>query len=327
MKKILIASTALTMLAGAASADVTVAGKGYFGLQYYSKPAAGMKKTVLYSRLQFEIKGSKTTDSGLTFHGKVRIRSQQDMSHAGATPINAGQVGVTAGPLDVTVGNVSDAIDALTLYWNSELGICGCGGETLNYIARGNGFNGYSSQGGGNNGVLATYTVGTLVVRASYQSHNNLSATKGEAALSVAYKAGPLSFELGYVDNKRSASIAQLGYQGYTGVVEYALGNSNIGLAYGSSKDTDGATGVKDKSVNTVTLYGNTKFGATTVQAFVSNTSVPAPGGVVTANFRKVTYGLGGAYDLGSGAAMVGSVRTTNTKGGTYADLGVTFSF
>ncbi|MBI1220228.1 MAG: porin [Rhodobacteraceae bacterium] len=326
MKKILIASTALTMLAGAASAEVTIAGSGYFGLQYYSKPAAGMKKTVLYSRLQFDVNASKTTDSGLTFHGKVRIRSQQDMGTAGATPINAGQVGVTAGPLDVTVGNVSDAIDALTLYWDSELGISGSGGETLNYINQGNGFNGYSSQGGGDNGVLVTYTVGTLVVRASYESHNNLTATKGEAAVSVAYKTGPLSFELAYVDNQHSAAVAQFGYQGYTGIVEYALGNSNVGLAYGSSKDTTPAN-VKEKSINTVTLYGNTKFGATTVQAFVSNTSVPAPGGVAMTNFRKVTYGLGGSYDLGSGAAMVGSVRTTNTKGGTYADLGVTFSF
>lgn len=299
MKKILIASTALVLAAGTASADVTLAGGGYFGIKHDASVTAPTNKTQLIDRLQIDITGSKTTDSGLTFHGHFRIRS--NAYHTPSTPVNAGQVGITAGGLDVSVGNVSDAIDALSLYWNSEIGLCGCGGETLQ-----NGIVGYSSTGAGNNGVLATYTMGSLVVRAGYQSEGNTSASTHESSLSVAYKAGALSFELGGLHQNGSGSAE-------TAVVEYALGNSNIGLAYGHNG--------WDAYGNIVTLYGNTKFGATTVQAFVSHSSKLA-----IATGTKTTYGVGASYDLGSGAAVVGSVRQQFAKK-VYADLGVKFAF
>jgi outer membrane protein OmpU len=314
MKKILIASTALTMLAGAASADVTLGGLGYFGLTY-DKHAGDLaipeQKVQLLDRLQFEIKGSKTTDSGLTFHGKVRMRSQRDVSHGNTTTaVNGGQVGVTAGGLDVTVGNVSDAIDALSLYWDSEIGLCGCGGETLTVP-----FVGYTSYGGGANGVLATYTAGSLVVRGSVMSNDHFKGTKPEAAISVAYKVGALSMEAGYV--QQSASATQTKYNGATLVVEYALGSSNIGLAAGHNGGD--VAGAANKTI--VTLYGNTKFGATTVAAFASQA-----GGMAAGETTKTTYGIGASYDLGSGAALVGHVRTDRTKD-TLADLGVKFAF
>ncbi len=307
MKKLLIATTALTLVAGAASADVTLAGSGYFGMKYdgsNTSVAGTPKKTQLIDRFQIDIKASKTTDSGLTFHGKLRIRSNATTAIGGSTTnVNAGQVGVTAGGLDVSVGNVSDAIDALTLYWNSEIGLCGCGGETLQ-----NGIVGYQSTGGGNNGVLVTYTMGDLVVRGGYQqTGGQLNGADNEASASVAYKMGALSFELGYL-NQQGAT----GGSASTAVVEYALGNSNIGLAYGNSYDDFGTI---------LTLYGNTKFGATTVQAFVSQSSKLS----ATAS-TKTTYGVGASYDLGSGAAIVGSVRQQYSKKA-YADLGVKFAF
>lgn len=320
MKKLLIATTALTLVAGAASADVTLAGSGYFGMKYdgsNDSTTGFSKKTQLIDRFQIDIKASKTTDSGLTFHGKLRIRSNATGTNdnvtgataatgttalSSTTNVNAGQVGVTAGGLDVSVGNVSDAIDALTLFWNSEIGLCGCGGETLQ-----NGIVGYSSTGGGNNGVLVTYTMGDLVVRGGYQqTGGQVNGAKNEASASVAYKMGALSFELGYLNQQGKGNAS-------TAVVEYALGNSNIGLAYGhNSYDAYG---------NIVTLYGNTTFGATTVQAFVSQSSkLPVTGGT------KTTYGVGASYDLGSGAAIVGSIREQSSKKA-YADLGVKFAF
>lgn len=321
MKKILIASTALVMAAGvaqAATSDFQLDGSGYFGLGYYSKPAAGIRKTQLLDRFQVDVNGSKTTDSGLTFYGKYRIRSnayQAGPGGSGTTSVNGGQVGIKAGGLDVAVGNVSDAIDALTLYWNSEIGLCGCGGETLNFV----GFDGYSSTGAGANGVLVTYTMGNLAVRGSYQSHTNTTNAKGEAAVSVAYKVGALSMEAGYVKRPHGAAAGTAGYTGATIVFEYALGNSNIGFAAGQNKNTS-AAGVKAANINVETLYGNTKFGATTVQAFVSHANnLPAAD-------SSTTYGIGAKYDLGSGAAIVGSVRKDWNKA-TYADLGASFSF
>ncbi|MDE3029854.1 MAG: porin, partial [Paracoccaceae bacterium] len=109
MKKILIATTALVLVAGAASADVTIAGSGYFGLGYDRTGASATQgKTFLIDRFQLDFKASKTTDSGLTFHGNLRVRSQNNIN---PTSFNGGAVGVTAGGLDVSVGNVTDAYD------------------------------------------------------------------------------------------------------------------------------------------------------------------------------------------------------------------------
>ncbi|OIQ80166.1 porin [mine drainage metagenome] len=306
MKKILIATTALVLVAGAASADVTVAGSGYFGLKYDSgNKAAGMNNTYLFDRTQLDIGGSKTTDSGLTFHGKFRVRSN---SYTTANNINGGQVGITAGGWDVSVGNIADAIDAMSLYYNSEIGLSGQGGETI----YGWPFNGYDSYGLGNNGVLATYPVGNLIVRGSVQTGTvNTTGTKNENAVSVFDKFGALSLEAGYVEKQNS-------FHAVTAVAEYALGTANVGLAYGSVKYT--ATGVTNA---TTTLYGNTTFGATTVSAFVSNTTNVA---------QKSTYGVGASYDLGSGAAIKGAIRKDNGLNSTgtddtVADLGVAFKF
>jgi outer membrane protein OmpU len=319
MKKILIASTALVMAAGVAQADTanfTLSGGSYFGLGYYSKPATGVRKTQLLARTQVDIKGSKTTDSGLTFYGKFRIRSNAYQSgpavlsstatgghtNSGTTTVNAGQVGVTAGGLDVAVGNVADAVDASSLYYNSEVGICGCGGETLRA-----GIEGYSSTGGGNNGVLVTYTMGSLIMRAGYQSNGNTTNANGEASVSVDYSAGAFKVGAGYLHQKGTGGE-------YTVQAEYGFGNSTVGVAAGHGFNNAG---------NIYTLYGSTTFGATTVQAFVSSRQklVAALG-----ETEKTTYGIGAKYDLGSGASIVGSVRRDEFKA-TYADIGAEFAF
>ncbi|MEO6299491.1 MAG: hypothetical protein ABIO62_07650, partial [Paracoccaceae bacterium] len=69
------------------------------------------------------------------------------------------------------------------------------------------------------------------------------------------------------------------------------------------------------------TLYGSTTFGATKVTAFASTAQ-----NLIGAETRKTSFGVGASYDLGSGAAIVGNVRTDRTKD-TLADLGVTFKF
>ena len=325
MRKLLIATTALTMLAGAASADVTLVGLGYFGLQYNSKPSAGKQKTQLLDRLQIDIKASKKTDSGLTFFGKFRIRSNQYQTKLpdGSTSINAGQVGVSAGGLSVAVGNVSDAIDAMNTYYDSELGLCACGGETLSVPIET-----YDKYLGGHNGVLAIYTMGDLVARASWQTNGNAIGTAGEGALSFDYKVGAFKIAAGYV---HSDSNGAGGYAGSTVVIEYALGNSMLGLAAGNNSGS--YTGGSDffygsptqpaLNKTIVTLYGSTKFGATTVEGFVSQA-----GGLdtIAKELTKTTYGVSASYDLGSGAAVVGSIQTTRKKN-TYVDLGASFSF
>jgi outer membrane protein OmpU len=166
--------------------------------------------------------------------------------------------------------------------------------------------------------------MGDLVVRGGYQqTGGQLNGAKNESSVSVAYKMGALSFEVGYL-NQQGAGSAE------TAVVEYALGNSNIGLAYGhTSKGISNAVGTLGSYTygagNVVTLYGNTTFGATTVTAFVSHASEIYLATGAT-DSTKTTYGVGASYDLGSGAAIVGSIREQYSKKA-YADLGVKFAF
>jgi outer membrane protein OmpU len=72
MKKLLIATTALVATTGVAVADVTISGLGRFGLDYNSGAAAGTTKTQIDARLRFNIDASMTTDTGVTFGGRIR---------------------------------------------------------------------------------------------------------------------------------------------------------------------------------------------------------------------------------------------------------------
>ena len=319
MKKILIATTALVLVAGAASADVTIAGSGYFGLGYDKNGASATQgKTYLIDRMQLDFKASKTTDSGLTFHGHIRVRAENDIT---TTQPSGGDVGVTAGGLDVSAGNVTDAYDASGVVYNSEIGICGCGGEVVTRAAEA------SSGGHGHEAILATYTMGNLIGRLGYQQTGGNGVGNGEASIGVEYTMGSLHLVAGYLDGKANGAgsevenpggaklVAGSKYRGGWIGAQYAIGSSNVGLLAGSNS----ADGYSNQTI--VTLYGNTKFGATTVSAFVSSANKE-----VDADLTKTTYGIGASYDLGGGAAMVGHVRTDRTKD-TLGDLGVTFSF
>lgn len=316
MKKILIASTAMMLLAGAASADVTLSGSGYFGLNYDkdgvstdtdpTAPDFGKSiKTTVLSRLQLDIAFSSTTDTGLTFFGSYRIRDgQSDPGVTGGVPnVNGGLIGVSSGGLSLSVGNATDAVDAMSTYYDSEIGICGCGGETLSIP-----FATSQSTGAGFDGILATYTTGGLIARISYLQTNGNGAGHGQTGVSFDYKTGNLSVGLGYTSGT--------GYNGTVFVAEYALGAYNLGFAAGDNSIDGG-----DDNGMIYTLYGSTTFGATKVQAFVSSAS-----DLMTGETEKTTFGIGGSYDLGSGAAIVGHVRTSRTKD-TLGDLGVTFKF
>ena len=70
-KKLLTASTALTLVAGAASAEVTFSGYRRFGLAYDSSvsKADNKAKAKISERLQLNSDVSKTTESGITFGG------------------------------------------------------------------------------------------------------------------------------------------------------------------------------------------------------------------------------------------------------------------
>ena len=86
MKKILLTTTALTMLAGAAAADISISGTARMGV---SHNAAGANAgTTVNNRMRVNFNGSGETDGGLTFGAHLRIQSGGNVTAGAATWIS-----------------------------------------------------------------------------------------------------------------------------------------------------------------------------------------------------------------------------------------------
>ena len=155
MKKVLLATSALVAFAGAAAADVSLAGYARGGITVLEGDS-----TVI-NRVQLTFSGSVETDSGITAGAKTRIRVTN--GGAGGTGANGGQVFFSSNGLTVQMGNIDGPID-------------GYGAGTLVGVAGGN-FQGYvntndalayTSNGVGANGVQASFSAGGLSMAAAY---------------------------------------------------------------------------------------------------------------------------------------------------------------
>ena len=314
MKKILLATAAIALTAGAASADgVSISGYGRFGISYNKDRATlvpAQNKTQITSRLRLNIVATKTTDSGVEFGGQFRM--QHDQNTTGGM-LNAAKFWAKSGAFKLEVGNISDAIDLMSTIYNSEVGLLAssAGDPSISFIGYASGP--YAAANTNAVGVGAIYEMGSVILRASYLTPDQTGVTaktpaagNAETAVSVDYHAGNLSLGAGYVSNG-----AYTTNNDYIVSAEYALGSYNIGAIY-QDGDTFGAVG--DKAL--ITLYGNTTFGATTVNAYVAS---GGPAGSSTG------VGLGVGYDIG-GATLLGSIQRTLAKN-TVADFGVKFSF
>ncbi|MGV8988279.1 MAG: porin [Cypionkella sp.] len=325
MKKILLATTVLVGFAGAASADVTVSGYGRFGLDYYSLPGAGFSKTVVSSRLRFNIDAKMTTDGGVTFGGRVRLQSDANDSSnrldidpiTGAPSSTAisqpslspAMLYATANGMRLEVGNANTAFDSAALFYDSEMGF------TSSSAGEGAGdFYAFSTDpyAADRMGVFFSYSSGPLNARISYinpsQSLDNLpTGVAAEGGISVDYKFGQFTVSVAGVQN---GSGKDGNDQTFVGVA-YALSDvANIGLNYYDQQDVYG---------NTTTLYGNYVMNAITLRGYITNNDLDT-------NKNKTIVGVGADYDLGGGAMISGSIRP-DFAGETNADIGVKFNF
>ncbi|TMV68015.1 porin [Thioclava sp. BHET1] len=350
MKKLLIASTALTLVAGAASADVTFSGYGRFGLAYNSTDGnisssdgghtAEKSKLQVSERLQLNIDVSKTTDSGITFGGRTRLRWNANDTDGNFSPAD---LYVKSGGLKVEVGNANEAIDSMNTYYNGEIGLTGNGNaDPLNYASAY--FYTFSSQSYSNSGqvgVMATYSVGDFVGRLSYYNPNqqakNLSTWQdhaaGELAGSVDYKFGDLQVGAGFAHNAGGNFGANL----YLVTAEYAIGDTNIGAVVARASSFQGYVVSSDpgnlpsttkyvKGFTQGELYVNHKFGPVTLAGYINKSNQDSAASYDGTDYSKMGAGIGASYDLGSGARLTGSYQRL-VNGENYADLGVVFSF
>lgn len=305
MKKILLATTAVALSAGIASADVALSGSARMGLYYNGT------NTVLNKRMTVNIDATTETTSGLTFGARMRIRSSQggttltdsanDTTTVGAVASGA-RVYMKTGAIEIGAGNIWGAIDSMPNLYGSEVGLTALSdaGVVTNSVTNGWGYDGFSSTGVGSEGVEVIFSAGSFAGHLSYSEPvlSSGAASVERMAAHVAYTMNDWTFALGVQDSSLNTEDKTVL------TVAGKVGDFGVGFA---AADNDG--------VRKIALNGSATFGATTVNGFVADDE----SGVDTA------YGLGVSYDLG-GASLVGGIEH-DASGNDTADLGVSFSF
>lgn len=315
MKNLLLASTALIGLAGAAAADVTISGYGRFGLDYNEGAAAGTNETTVHTRLRFNIDAKTETDTGVVFGGRVRL---QDQSGQGGGDLSAALLYVSFEGLRVEVGNANTAFDSAALLYDSELGLrdrsFGDSQSSFYSFSTGN----YTSTPD-RMGVYAAYTMAGFSGKLSYVTDDQTTGVGVNEETSIA-----LSYESDLFTVSAAAAQDAAGFANndiwFLGAAYNGLPNTVIGLNYvdeGINTDiTDPLVGTSLGS--TVVLYANYVMGATTLKGYISNNDY-------VGNLTDTGYGIGADYDLG-GAKLTGGIQRGYTED-VIADFGVRFDF
>jgi outer membrane protein OmpU len=328
MKKVLFATTALVATAGMAAADVNLSGSGRFGIVYNSQDVngvdSGLSKTKIESRLTIHIDGSGSTDGGLDFGGRIRLRSDEGDAASSAASSN---VWMGNDSFRITVGNADGALLNRVGYYQGSVGLTGLHWANVSFNIGTSRFdiNSFSSRGNTGDVVRLDFNVGGFGVSVSTDTTgaHNPSGTTTEDAIAVSYNFGDWTVAAGFASDA-SASIIAVG-----GVAAGTAGNAISASIVGSIGDFGVGLGYTDKENigAKVTLSGSYSFGDTNVAAFVANTSEDIAGsaGISATAGSDTEYGIGFTHSLG-GATLAGGI-SRNFQKNTMADLGIRFNF
>ena len=110
MKKLLIASTALSLAGGAAFAEISISGDAELGVDYNSEAGEGMSKHSFVHEVGIDFSASGTTDGGLTFGGSAGFDTNDDMVNLGTVHVSGSFGTLTIGDndaADLTAGGIA----------------------------------------------------------------------------------------------------------------------------------------------------------------------------------------------------------------------------
>lgn len=275
MKKLLIASTALVASAGFAAADVTLGGVANMGVKYSSAGLPSGNNTELYYELDFDIKGSGTTDGGLTFGASVDIDQQIDAASGDATAaqgITDPEVFISSEFGTLTVGGVDDAVDGFGI---ADIGFDGIGVDN----------NGESIKNAGsvaNVHYAVTFDAFTIVI-AGHTVQRDVSAM-------LKYDFGDFDAAIGYARDDATGNTAA------SVDVNAAFGDITLGGFYSNG------TGTLANGYGVDFTY---TMGATKIIVAYGDTDQAGD---------DADYGIGAEYDLGGGAKLAGGVGSVNSN-------------
>ena len=196
MKKVLLTTSALTLLAGAASA-VDIGGYARIGISN----AGGA--TTNYLRNQITFTGSASTDGGLTMSTWTRYRHSAASSvFAGTGSLAAPRISVSNGAMTLTAGNAGGAINANSGMWGCGAAMWGCADVVGSWD-----WASTSSTGAGPNVVRLDMALGGASVSVSGGNGNDT-----EASLSVPMGGG--SVGIGFDQNSSANQTISVNWSG-----------------------------------------------------------------------------------------------------------------
>ena len=306
MKKVLLATSALTMLAGAAAAQMTVGGSARMGV--YNDSAG----TVTERRMRINVSGSGESDSGISFGAWARFQTGNAKdgflaTGAGAGPaispgMSGSNVWISNGTMTLTVGNSGGAVNQVGGIYS--VGGCGFSASPsyqqycANVINQGNGsFAQTSSGGAGPNIVRLDFALGSANVSISGGNTN-------DAEIAVGFALGSVNLAVGFYNGAAATGGTYVSVSGDAGSAQW-------GVTY--YRTTAGATKYIAKAATAV--------GAGSVGAFLANDG---------AGNR---WGLNYSQSLGGGAAATVAITNQAAAGaggqlaGTTVTAGVTMGF
>jgi outer membrane protein OmpU len=266
MKKVLLATTALVLSAGVASAEVSVSGNARVGLTYNE---ANAQSTLMDNRVRIAFSASGETDSGLSYSASARIRTGNE----GGASVNAfNELGVTISGAfgSLTVGSESSAAE----YAVGDLagvGFTGAGAGNENNF--------------GGASVVYTYSTDALTAMVSIgESAGNGGNTldSDTLAMGVSYAAGAVTVAVGYEMGAADDHIIA--------GVTYAMGDTTVKATYGTQGD--------DSQMGASVAH---KMGSISLAGFYRTTET----GGADADFYGVgaAYDLGGGAAVKAGFA------------------------
>ena len=315
MKKILLTTSALTLLAGAAAADVGLSGYGRVGIS-----STGGTSTQ-YTRMQVNFSGSSTTDGGLTMKADTRYQS------GGST--NAMSTGVFSGPrASISNGSMTLAIGNTTGAIATTAGVWGCGAVMWSCVDLtddrwGSNWASKSSGGAGPDVIRVDMALGGASVSVSGGNTN-------DTELAVSMPMGGGTIGIGYDEGHATALKAEVTTQTLDSVVDgkvvagKAASAAVAAVAKHAITQVNYSGSVGDLSVGVKIAQQNG------VNAYMASVTAPAGGGSVYVYAGKQldtsdNYGLRYNQSLGGGASM--HVGAASNAGTTTIGAGVHFGF
>ncbi|MFC0278532.1 porin [Falsigemmobacter intermedius] len=228
MKKFLIASTALTLSAGVAAADVTFSGDARFGVNYNNAPdvadtnwtgrvGGNDSKTQLEKRYTLNIDASTTADNGVTFGVRQRIRGEEGGTAGPRTSaLNGTRLFARYQGFEVAVGNVLGAIETMPNMYSRGVSLTGLSwGGVVAKADRGAlnvmDWDAYSSGGAGAEGIEVLYSAGDFKGHISYSDDSLNNNGYGAPGFTSAAARRPDG------ENGRASRLAAYGAYNYNG--------------------------------------------------------------------------------------------------------------